>query len=209
MKDFQNKVAVITGAASGIGKALAEKCVNQNMKVVLADKDLLGLSKIETELRKISTNIISVVTDVSNQQDIQNLVKKTLDAFKEVHLLFNHAGIPGPVGPIWETEITDLEQTVKCNLYSVIYGLKEFIPIMLKQNNECYIVNTSSGSGLHTTPNMSGYLATKYATVALSEALFFDLKSHQLKLEYQCFAQVLWLLISPVCSRKILLILMK
>lgn len=175
MKDFKNKVAVVTGAASGMGKAIALECAHRHMRLVLADINLENLMQCEKEFKKINAIFTSIVIDVSKEDDIKKLAQLTLETYGEVQLLFNHAGIPGPIGPIWETNMTEIQRTIDCNLMSVIYALREFIPIMLRQKDECHIVNTASGAGLHTGPNISAYIATKHAIVALSEALHFDL----------------------------------
>jgi NAD(P)-dependent dehydrogenase (short-subunit alcohol dehydrogenase family) len=179
MKSFHNKVAVITGAARGIGEAIARECAHRNMKLVLADINQDKLLKLEQELIGINKNIISVIIDVSDKSDITNLATTTLSKFGAVHILFNNAGIAGPLGAIWEVDETKLQQVIDINLMSVIYGLRTFVPIMLKQREDCYIVNTSSGAGLHTSSNMSGYMATKHAVVALSEVLYFDLEQRK------------------------------
>lgn len=175
MQDFKNKVAVITGAGSGIGKAIALECARRKMRVVLADINLENLMQCENEFKKLNTTPIALVIDVSKEADIKRLAKATLDAYGAVHILFNNAGIPGPIGPIWEIDLAEFEHTMTCNLMGVVYGLREFIPLMLKQKDECHIVNTASGAGLHTGPNMSAYVASKHAIVALSEVLHFDL----------------------------------
>jgi NAD(P)-dependent dehydrogenase (short-subunit alcohol dehydrogenase family) len=179
MKIFSNKVAVITGAASGIGEAIARECARRSMKVILADINFEKLLKLEKELKELNNNILSIVTDVSVKSDIQKLAATAIASFGAVHLLFNNAGIAGPLGAIWEVDEKALQKVIDVNLMSVIYGLRAFIPIMLSQNGECYIVNTASGAGLHTTANMTGYMTTKHAVVALSEVLYFDLKQRK------------------------------
>lgn len=178
MESFDNKVAVITGAANGIGEALARECVKRRIKTVIADINVQKLTQLETELKKIFPDVLAVVADVSDQSDIQKLAEATIDRFGKVNLLFNNAGIAGPLGAIWEVDVNKVHQVIHVNLMSVIYSLHTFIPLMLAQQDECYIVNTASGAGLHTGPNMSGYMASKHAVVALSEVLYFDLKQH-------------------------------
>lgn len=175
MKDFQNKVAVVTGAASGIGKGLAQKCVQEKMKVVIADINQTNLQNTEQELKKEGGDVLAVVTDVSKRSAIENLAKKTMDHFGDIHILFNNAGVTGPIGPIWEEDIDDFKKVIDINLMSVVYGLRTFVPIMLEQNHECHIVNTASAAGFGTALYVSGYAATKFAVVALSEVLFLDL----------------------------------
>jgi len=179
MNSFHDKTAVITGAASGIGAAIAKECAKKNMKIVLADINCDKLIKLKETLKDKNDNIIAVVTDVSKKSDIENLAAETLSKFDTVHLLFNNAGIAGPLGAIWEVNETKLQQVIDVNLMSVIYGLRTFIPIMLEQRENCYIVNTASGAGLHASPNMSGYMATKHAIIALSEVLYFDLEQRK------------------------------
>jgi len=171
MKEFKNKVAVITGAASGIGRGLARRAAKEGMKVVLADIEKDALIKTEEELKSSGTDVISVLTDVSKAEAIENLAQKTIDAFGEVHLLCNNAGIGVP-GPIWEGTLSDWEWILGVNLWGVIHGVRTFIPIMLQQDNECHIVNTSSMSGLLPGEERLGiYDVTKHAVVALSESL--------------------------------------
>lgn len=180
MKNLQDKIAVITGAGEGIGKALAKKCLQVGMKVVLADINPESLEKCKSELQAEGADIITVVTDVSDEISVNKLAETVISKFGKVHLLFNNAGIPGPVGPIWETNLNALKQVIDINLMGVIYGLQAFIPIMLKQNEDCYIVNTASGAGLHTCANISGYTITKHSIVVLTEVLHYDLKQRNI-----------------------------
>jgi short-subunit dehydrogenase len=176
MKDFNNKVAVITGAANGIGRAIAEECVKRQMKVVIADIDAEKLHALEKHLKTKTANVLAVVTDVTKESDINLLADKTIHTFNKVNLLFNNVGIAGPLGPIWEINITDFKQVMECNFMSMVYGLKKFIPIMLAQGDECYIVNTGSGAGFGTDPNSTGYSVSKHAIVELTETLYLDLR---------------------------------
>src|SRR3954465_7585166 len=142
MKEFKGKVAVITGAASGIGRGIAERCVSEGMKVVLADIDGADLTKAETELRTLGGTVLSVNTDVSKRGDVERLACHVLDAFGQVHLLFNNAGVAAGGAP-WEATWHDWGWVVGVNLGGVIHGVKVFTPLMLAQNTECHIVNTS------------------------------------------------------------------
>lgn len=175
MKLHENQVAVITGAASGIGEAIARQCAEKKMKLVLADINGDKLVEIEKELSNLQGNVISVVTNVSSKKDISHLANVAISTFGKIHLLFNNAGIAGPLGALWEIEESALQKIIDVNLMSVIYCLREFIPKMLAQNEECYVINTASGAGLVPGPNLSGYSMVKHAVVALSEILYFDL----------------------------------
>jgi NADP-dependent 3-hydroxy acid dehydrogenase YdfG len=177
MTNFKNNVAVITGAASGIGKAIAEKCLEHEMLLVLADINKEKLEEVENNFKKNkSSRIISVITNVANENDIYQLTEKTLSEFGKINFLFNNAGIAGALGPIWEQSSTSIENVMRTNLLGTIYGLKAIVPIMLKQNDQCYIVNTSAGAGLLTGKGLSAYKASKHAITAISEVLYGDLK---------------------------------
>ena len=143
MQVFNGKVAVITGAASGIGLAIAERCANQKVKIVLADIDSRYLQRAEKTFKSRGVETLSVLANVAKEQDIRNLANKTLDYFGEIHILFNNAGVcTGSL--ILNSTVADWKWIIDVNLWSMIYGVNIFVPIMLKQNNDCYIVNTAS-----------------------------------------------------------------
>ena len=175
MKDFQGKVAVITGAASGIGRAIAERCVRAGVKVVLADieEDPLGLTG--EELKGVGGTVLCVRTDVSKRAEVESLAARAYDAFGQVHLLFNNAGVAAGGAP-WEATWNDWEWVMEVNLWGVIHGVKVFTPLMLAQNTECHIVNTSSTAGLVVGGGSATYAVTKHAAVALSECLHLSLQ---------------------------------
>lgn len=175
MKNFKDKVAVITGAASGIGRALAEYCFQKEMKIVLADVEKDALSSAEAEMKSNGADILAVVTDVSKIQDVQSLAKRTMDVFGKVDLLFNNAGVAAGTS-IWESSINDCKWVVGVNMWGVIHCIHEFVPIMLKQGTPCHIVNTSSMAGLATYHPSALYQLTKHGIVALSEQLYHDLE---------------------------------
>lgn len=178
MKEFNGKVAVITGAASGIGRGIAERCVSAGMKVVLADVDEAGLSKAETELKSLGGSVVGVRTDVSKRSDVELLARQALDAFGQVHLLFNNAGVAAG-GAAWEATWNDWEWVMGVNLWGVIHGVKVFTPLMLAQNTECHIINTSSTAGLVVGGPSAPYAVTKHAVVALSESLYLALQQRK------------------------------
>lgn len=175
MKEFAGKVAVITGAASGIGRAVAEKCVYLGIKVVLADIDQAALTNAETELKAIGGEVLSVTTDVSKRNDVESLARQAFAAFGGVHLLFNNAGVAAGGAP-WEATWKDWEWVIGVNLWGVIHGVKVFTPLLLAQNTECHIVNTASTAGLTVGSFSAPYAVTKHAVVALSESLYLTLQ---------------------------------
>ena len=182
MKEFRLKVAVITGAASGIGKALAEKCCAEGMNVVLADVEEQALAATELELQDKGYDVLAVKTDVSSYDDTESLLKKTLDRFGEVHLLFNNAGV-APGGAAWEVTLNDWEWILGVNLQGIIHGIKSFVPAMIDQKTECHIINTASIAGLVAGGSDDAlYRTTKHAVVSLTEALYSDLQIRNLNI---------------------------
>jgi NAD(P)-dependent dehydrogenase (short-subunit alcohol dehydrogenase family) len=191
MRDFQNKVAVITGAASGIGRGLAERCALEGMKVVLADVEEAALDQTAQELKDAGADVLALRTDVSKSEEIEALANKTLDAFGAVHLLFNNAGV-GAGTTVWESTPADWEWVLGVNLWGVIYGVRTFVPIMLKQNEESHIVNTASIAGLISGPALGAYKVSKHGVVSLSETLACELAAigSKIKVSVLCPAGV-------------------
>jgi NAD(P)-dependent dehydrogenase (short-subunit alcohol dehydrogenase family) len=142
MKEFRDKVAVVTGAASGIGRALAGRFAREGMKVVLADVEGPALAKAEQELRAQGTATLAVPTDVAKAEQVEALAKRTVDAFGGVHVLCNNAGVFA-AGYSWERSIADWDWVLGVNLWGVIHGIRVFVPIMLRQNVEAHVVNTA------------------------------------------------------------------
>lgn len=175
MIEFKDKVAVITGAASGIGLAIAKRCAKEGMKVVLADIEEASLVEAEEELKSFKTDLLSVICDVSKEKDIQLLSKKAMETFGKIDLLFNNAGV-STGSLLWENSIEDWKWVLSVNLFGVINSIKTFVPIMFKQNNECHIINTSSIAGLTAAPGNSIYGVSKHGIVNISETLYYELK---------------------------------
>jgi NAD(P)-dependent dehydrogenase (short-subunit alcohol dehydrogenase family) len=176
MKDLKEKVAVVTGAASGIGRGIAERCVQEGMKVVLADIEEPLLAHTANELKATGARVLAVRTDVSNAGDVEALAHKTLQAFGAVHVLCNNAGVAVP-GPMWDLTVADWEWVLGVNLWGVIHGVRVFVPIMLTQASEGHVVNTASSAGLTTGTAAGGpYPVSKHAVVALSEVLSKELQ---------------------------------
>lgn len=178
MKDFKDKVAVITGGASGIGHAIAKRCAAEGMKVVLADVEPDALARAEEELRADGAMVLAEHTDVSKASDVDALARKTLDAFGGVHLLFNNAGVSAGA-TVWESTLADWEWVLGVNLWGVIHGVRSFVPIMLKQATECHIVNTASIAGLVASAGLGIYKVTKFGVVSLSETLYYELAQQE------------------------------
>jgi NAD(P)-dependent dehydrogenase (short-subunit alcohol dehydrogenase family) len=176
MQEFAGKVAVVTGAASGIGRALAERCAREGMRVALADVEPAALERAAAELKATGAQVLPIVTDVAKAGDVEALAQQTLDAFGAVHLLCNNAGV-GAGSTVWESTLADWEWVLGDNLWGVIHGVRTFVPIMLAQGDECHVVNTASIAGLIAGPGLGVYKVTKHAVVTLSETLHYDLAS--------------------------------
>ena len=190
MKDFKDKVAVITGAAGGIGFGLAERCAQEGMKVVLADIDEKYLRRrTARKMEKIGANFITVVTDVSKASDMEELAKRTLEEYGAVHLLVNNAAI-AHTKYAWNYSLKDWEWQIGVCLWGVIHGIRIFVPIMLNQDTEGHIVNTASMEGLISGSGPGGtiYGLCKHAIVSITETLRtdFELKESKLKASVLC-----------------------
>lgn len=167
MDSFKDKVAVVTGGAGGIGRGLAERCLQEGMKVVLADIEEGALQRTAEELGTEGA-VLAVRTDVSKAEEVDALAQKTLDRFGAVHLLFNNAGV-GAGGSPWDSTLADWEWVMGVNLWGVIHGLRSFVPRMLSQDTEGHVVNTASVAGLVPFSSCAAYSVTKQAVVGLSE----------------------------------------
>ena len=181
MREFKGKVAVITGAASGIGRALAERFAAEGMKVVLADIEEDALINTEKEMRQKGSIVKSVITDVSNANDVQTLARKTVEQFGAVHVLCNNAGVFGDFSLLWEKNTQDWDWVLGVNLWGVIHGIRAFVPIMIEQDEEGHVVNTSSMAGLFSMPMVSLYHVSKHAVITLSESLHHELSLQKSK----------------------------
>ena len=177
MRDLNNKVAVVTGAASGIGRALAHSFAVEGMRVVIADIDVEQLQVSKQELQNVGAQVLAVKTDVSKSTEVETLARETLAAFGGIHVVCNNAGVGTGIGPVWERSIADWEWVLGVNLWGVIHGIRTFVPILLRQREEAHVVNTASIAGLlaYPFPFMGIYNASKHAIVALSETLSSEL----------------------------------
>lgn len=171
------KIAVITGAASGIGLALAKACVADGMQVVMVDIAESALyEQVNCLNASVASQAVGVVCDVSNAVDVFNLAKQTFERFKRVDLLINNAGVMGPLAPIWELCPQQVKHVLDVNLYGVIYGIQAFLPLMIEQTHSAHIVNMASFYGLCSGSQMAPYAMSKHAILALTESLYFDLR---------------------------------
>jgi NAD(P)-dependent dehydrogenase (short-subunit alcohol dehydrogenase family) len=175
VENLQGKVAVITGGASGIGRALARRAASEGMRLVVADIEEGPLTESVRELTSEGTEAIAVLTDVSDLASVRTLRDRALDRFGAVHLVHNNAGI-GFGGPIWEVTEEDWRWILGVNLWGVVHGVATFVPLLIEQG-EGHVVNTASIAGLVSAAFLGPYNATKQAVVAISETLYKDLQA--------------------------------
>jgi NAD(P)-dependent dehydrogenase (short-subunit alcohol dehydrogenase family) len=176
MRELSGRVAVVTGAASGIGRALAERFAVEGMKVVLADSVEAKLRATVDELRARGFAALGVRTDVTDQAAVDDLAQAALDAYGAVHLVCNNAGIAVASTRCWEISLEDWQWVIDVNLLGVLHGVRTFTPILLEQGFG-HIVNTASMAGLRPYPGGVSYCVSKAGVVALSEILYHEVRS--------------------------------
>ncbi|HKQ63601.1 MAG TPA: SDR family NAD(P)-dependent oxidoreductase [Methylomirabilota bacterium] len=176
MEKLQGRVAVVTGAASGIGLALAERFAAEGMKVVMADIEAAALDSASAAVRAKAPAVHAVRIDVSRAEDVERLAHETYAAFGAAHVVCNNAGV-AVIGAVHEHSLADWQWVIGVNLWGVIHGVRAFVPRMLAGGDEGHIVNTASMAGLSTAPFMSVYDVTKHGVVALSESMFKEFEA--------------------------------
>ena len=175
MKDFEGKTAVVTGAASGMGRAFAERFAAEGMKVVLADVEEAALETAVAQMSDAGHDVIGVQTDVSKLEALHELAQRSVDAYGKVHIVCNNAGVDGYLGPIWEASPKDWQWTFGVNFWGVVHGVTAFMPILLAQDEPAHIVNTASATAI--VPGSNIYSVTKHAVLSYSEALYAQLSN--------------------------------
>lgn len=179
MKNFSQRVAVITGAASGFGREFARAGAQRGMRLVLADVQKEALAETAAELEAQGAEVITQICDVRKGEQVEALGRTAMTSFGAVHLVFNNAGV-GAGGLVWESTQADWEWVLGVNLWGVIHGVRVFTPLMLASAKddpgyEGHIVNTASMAGLLNPPTMGVYNVSKHAVVSLTESLYHDL----------------------------------
>jgi NAD(P)-dependent dehydrogenase (short-subunit alcohol dehydrogenase family) len=173
MREFRDKVAVVTGGASGIGLAMAERFAREGMKLVLADVEKEALDEVTARFQKGGVEVLGVETDVSDAEQMDALGAATLGAFGAAHIVCNNAGVASG-GRSWELTTADWRWVIGVNLWGVIHGIRVFAPGLIAQG-EGHIVNTASVAGLLSVPGLGPYSVTKHGVVTLSETLYGEL----------------------------------
>ncbi|KLR62405.1 short-chain alcohol dehydrogenase [Actinobacteria bacterium IMCC26207] len=174
MEQFEGKVAVVTGAASGIGKALATAFADVGMKIVLADVEAVALEVAAEELRSSGADVFAVTADVAQAADVDRIGAAAMDVFGALHVACNNAGVSGG-GLSWEIDLETWRWILDVDLWGVIHGVHTFTPLIIASGGG-HIVNTASMAGLTSNPGMSPYNVAKHGVVTLSETLSVELQ---------------------------------
>ena len=187
MDSFSDKVAVVTGGASGIGAALVRQLLAQNAKVVIADVEQAALDRILAELDG-QGECSGIVTDVSSPESVEALADAVYDKYGVCHLLFNNAGVAAPSANVWETTVNDWKWVHGVNVMGVVHGIQAFVPRMIAGGEEGHVVNTSSGDGgISPLPYQSVYASSKAAVSIITECLGAQLQSEETRLRASIF----------------------
>ncbi|HPS76340.1 MAG TPA: SDR family NAD(P)-dependent oxidoreductase [Oscillospiraceae bacterium] len=186
MKEFRDKIALITGAGNGFGQEFAKEATRRGMKLMLADIDEADVRRTQAWVRENGGTAEIVVADVSLEEDVEKMVNETLRVYGRIDLLINNAGI-AIGGEVTELPSRDWEWIIHTNDLSQVYSMKRVIPIMERQGTPCHILNVASLAGLLTMGNMPAYFATKHFAVALSESVYYDLQTHKDKIKMSVF----------------------
>ena len=176
MKELANRVAWITGAASGIGLALAHRLAAEKMKLVLVDIEEGPLREAEAALRAAGATTLALTADVGNGASMDAAAKRALEQFGVVHLIINNAGVGGGGGPMWKLTEADWKWALDVNLWGVLHAIRLLVPPLLASGEEGHVLSTASIAGLTSTPFMGPYTASKHAVVAVSECLSKELE---------------------------------
>ena len=188
MKDLEGKVAVVTGGAGGIGRALARRFAAEGMRLVVADVEQAALDGCVDELRNDGAEAIGVTTDVTSYASVEALAEAAYAAYGAVHVLCNNAGVGPPGGLVWDTTPNDWAWTFGVNVFGVAHGVQAFVPRMLAGGEEGIVINTSSPDGpIAPMPQATVYAATKCAVTCLTECLAAQLDAEDARLTASVF----------------------
>lgn len=185
MDDFNGRVAVITGGASGIGFATAQALAKEGMKLVLADIEQAALDRAVPEIAALGTECIGVRTDVAKKEDVDALAERAWERFGAVHVIFNNAGV-AVAGPIASMRHSDWKWVIDVDLWGVIHGIEAFVPRMIEQGQGGHVLSTASFAGLVPNEGLGVYCVAKYGVVAASEVLYRELSPYNIGVSVLC-----------------------
>jgi NAD(P)-dependent dehydrogenase (short-subunit alcohol dehydrogenase family) len=185
MDRFDGRVAVVTGAASGIGLGLARHAAREGMRVVLADVEGPALEAAVAEVAGLGAAAIGIRADVSREPDVQALADAAYERFGAVHLLCNNAGV-FQAGVVWQRTQADWDWVMGVNVWGILHGIRAFVPRMLEQDADAHIVNTASMAGLISVAYSGPYVVSKFAAAALTECLAHDLRAQGASIGVSC-----------------------
>lgn len=176
MKEFNEKVVLITGAANGFGKEFIKEAAKRGMKIAAVDIEGEELEAVCDIAREMGAEVAAIQADVTKYDEVERVVNTVMDKYSRIDMLMNNAGVAIP-GFVWDLPVRDWEWITHINFLSHVYFMRLVIPIMLKQKTHCHIVNTASVAGMITSNGMPAYHATKHAAVALAESVSYDLQA--------------------------------
>ncbi len=181
MQEFAGRTAVVTGAASGIGRALCERFAGLGMNVVMADVEAAALAREAEQFERAGRPVVAVATDVSRADAVSALAERAAEAFGHVHVLCNNAGV-FTGGASWEAPLVDYEWVFGVNVWGVVHAIRSFLPGMLAHGEPAHVVNTASMAAVTATPFTAPYSMSKAAVFSLSETLFLEMQARQARI---------------------------
>lgn len=182
MQDYKGKVVVITGAASGLGQGMARRFAARGARLSLADINPAALADFAQELKNQGTEVIATVIDVRDYKEVEKFADKTFANFGEVDYLINNAGISS-LGSIFKIPLEEWKTVFDINVMGIVHGIRAFVPRMIAQDQECYVINTASNAGLQSNGMLPVYFMSKHAAVSVSESLAVELQSMKSKVK--------------------------
>ncbi|MGI6513604.1 MAG: SDR family NAD(P)-dependent oxidoreductase [Syntrophomonadaceae bacterium] len=186
MADYKGKVVTITGAASGLGKGMAARFGEKGARLSLADLDAENLGRLEAELKGKKVEVMTTVLDVRDGEAVDQFAERTFAAFGGVDYCINNAGVHS-MGTIWRIPAAEWKKVFEINVMGIVNGIRAFIPRMMAQDRECFIINTASNAGLQVNTGIAPYAMSKHAAVSVTESLAVELQAVNSKIKAYVF----------------------
>ncbi|NLW43890.1 MAG: SDR family NAD(P)-dependent oxidoreductase [Syntrophomonadaceae bacterium] len=186
MADYKGKVVTITGAASGLGKGMATRFAEKGARLSLADLDAENLARVEAELKAKGVEVLTTVLDVRDGEAVEKFAERTFAAFGGVDYCINNAGVHS-MGTIWRIPAAEWRTVFEINVMGVVNGILAFVPRMIAQDRECFVVNTASNAGLQVNTGIAPYAMSKHAVVSITESLAVELQAVKSKVKAYAF----------------------